>query len=358
MFVSLPHSLRLPRALAAALVLALAGAGLAACGHKEPNAVTKVEDSAIEADKNAPPEVPAVWPLTALPGEVQARPALAVKVENPAVARPQSGLEQADMVWEEMVEGGESRFIAVFNSQAPQAIGPVRSIRPMDGPILGATGGVLACSGGQARFIDLAKGAGLQVLTEDSGGAGFFRSTDRSMPHNLYLNAADAWSQADGSHQQAPKPDFLFADSAAAATAAKDGRSGISLAVRISAVAKPNWTWDEATKTYLRSEGDVPSDSASGVRLAAHNVIALAVPIEMAGGTDSAGSPIPDTRIVGSGSGVILVGGKALDVDWSKASDQDRLILKVAGDGAEVKLAPGVTWIELVPLGDGNWTVS
>ncbi|MDR2379003.1 MAG: DUF3048 domain-containing protein [Bifidobacteriaceae bacterium] len=357
MSVILPRPGARPRGLALALVLALAAPAWGACAKAPAEGGAATETAPVEADKQAPPEVPAVWPLTGLPGEVVERPALAVKVENSAAARPQSGLEQADIVWEEMVEGGESRFIAVFNSQVPEAVGPVRSVRPMDGPILGATGGLLAFSGGQSRFVEQAKAAGLQVLTEDSGGAGFFRSTDRPMPHNLYLRPAEAWEQADEAHRGPVAAEFAHADAPGAATAARDGRPAAALAVTISAAAKPNWTWDASAGVYLRSERDVPSEAASGVRLAAQNVIALSVPIEMAGGTDAAGSPIPDTRIVGSGQGLVASGGGAIDIEWSKASDFDRLVLKTP-DGVEIALAPGVTWIELVPLGDGGWVVT
>jgi hypothetical protein len=338
----------------------LLGAGLlAACGADDPNVATETAIEAGKADKEAPPAVPTAWPLTGLPGDVVERPALAVKVENPKEARPQAGLEQADVVWEEMVEGGESRFIAVYNSQIPESVGPVRSVRPMDGPILGPTHGLLACSGGQSRFLDQAAAAGLQVLTEDSGhSGGFYRSNDRRSPHNLYVRPADLITAADDAHSALPTAEFVFADAAAQATAAADGRAASTVAVTISAVAKPKWAFDESTKSYLRSEGETPSESASGARLAAQNVIALSVSIEMAGGTDAAGSPIPETMIVGSGDGVVVTGGGAIDVEWSKASESEPLLLKLPGDGGDVKLAPGITWIELVPKGEGHWVVS
>ncbi|MDR0626777.1 MAG: DUF3048 domain-containing protein, partial [Bifidobacteriaceae bacterium] len=287
MQVNLPRRRPLSSSVAAALAVMVGALSLAACGKEEPKTI--IETAAVENNKDMPPEVPTLWPLTGLPGGVVERPSLAVKVENPQAARPQSGLEQADLVWEEMVEGGESRFIAVFNSQVPESVGPVRSVRPMDGPILGPTRGLLAFSGGQERFIEKAKSVGLQVLSEDSGSPGFFRSDQRSAPHNLYLNPAEAWAAADDAHLHLPAGEFVFADSSAAATAVLNGEPTVDLAVTISAVAKPKWSWDEATAAYLRSEGDTPSESADGVRLSAANVIALTVPIENAGGTDAAG---------------------------------------------------------------------
>ena len=82
------------------------------------------------------------------------RPALAVKIENSVDARPQSGLNAADVVWEEVVEGGITRFVAVYHSTLPPEIGPIRSVRPMDAAIAGPLHGLFAFSGGQGPFVD------------------------------------------------------------------------------------------------------------------------------------------------------------------------------------------------------------
>jgi hypothetical protein len=93
------------------------------------------------------------------------------------------------------------------------------------------------------------------------------------------------------------------------------------------------------------------------VRLSAANVLVISVEIQNAGGTDAAGSPIPETMLVGSGTGLIAAAGKSLEIDWSKASAAAPLVIKTkAGD--VVKLVAGQTWVELVPRGSGSWTVS
>ncbi|MDR1798341.1 MAG: DUF3048 domain-containing protein, partial [Bifidobacteriaceae bacterium] len=154
--------------LATAAAVALAGA-TAGCGKKEEppaaspskpatataTAMVSTDPSAV--DKKAPPSVATgTWPLTGLPGEVVERPAVAYKIENSPEARPQTGLDQADVVWETIVEGGIPRYIAVFHSKIPDVVGPVRSIRPMDGPIVCPTKGLLAFSGGKTHFINVA----------------------------------------------------------------------------------------------------------------------------------------------------------------------------------------------------------
>jgi hypothetical protein len=333
--------------------LALAGIVSGCGGVTASPTVTK---TAHKGDgKEAPPPPPPTWPLTGEVGEVVERAALSVKIENDVAARPQTGLEQADVVWEELVEGGESRFIAVYNSIVPESVGPVRSVRPMDGPIMGAVRGLLACSGGQDRFVQVAKDAGLQVLTEDY--PGYFRSPDRRMPHNLYLRPAEIWAQADQSHKALPQPEFQFAASDPAATAATEGTPVERIETAISPFARPDWTWDPESAMFLRSERGTPSNGMSGARLAAANVIALEVAVQNAGGTDAAGSPIPETKIVGSGKGIVATGGKVLEVKWSKADVSSPIELLTA-DGSAVRLAVGQTWVELTPASDAPWTIT
>src|SRR5690625_7323483 len=90
---------------------------------------------------------------------------MSVKVENSAAARPQTGLHSADIVYEEMIEGGQTRFLALFHSQVPEEIGPIRSLRPMDVPLATPYGGQLIFSGVQLAFLDLALSSLLLILT-------------------------------------------------------------------------------------------------------------------------------------------------------------------------------------------------
>jgi hypothetical protein len=214
--------------------------------------------------------------------------------------------------------------------------------------------GLLACSGGQARFIAKAKDAGLQIFQEDN--KGYFRSKDRPAPHNLYLKPAEIWAQADESHRALPQPEFAFAADDSAATAAVEGVAAARVAVSISAIAQPTWTWDEDSRLFLRSERATPANSAAGIRLSASNVIALSVTVKDAGGTDAAGSPIPETVVVGSGAGIVASAGRVVDVTWTKADAGSPFVLQTAG-GVAVRLAEGQTWIELVPISGGSWTI-
>jgi DUF3048 family protein len=164
------------------------GAGDHRCGHVAGGreAAVRVAVPRI-CRRRAHAAVRPAWPLTGVPADpIADRPALAVKIENSVDARPQTGLTAADMVREQVVEGGITRFVAVYHSDLPPEIGPVRSIRPMDTAIAAPLGGLLTFSGGVQTYVTVVQDAGLQVLSQDSRADGFHRMTTRAAPHNVY----------------------------------------------------------------------------------------------------------------------------------------------------------------------------
>ncbi|MGV8966764.1 MAG: DUF3048 domain-containing protein [Cellulomonas sp.] len=341
---------------AASALLAIAGCGGAAVTPPVPDPSTQAAD--IGADKAAPPApaVPATWPLTGVAAtDVATRAALAVKIENPKEARPQTGLDQADIVWEEVVEGGVTRYAAVFHSQVPVEVGPIRSVRPMDAGIAGPMHGIVAFSGGQAGFVSAVKASGSQILSNDAGNGGFYRTKNRSAPHNVYGTPATFWAQADADHQANPPEQFVFARSAEQATAVVSGTPASSLSITMSGYSHPSFTWDAASSTWQRSEAGSPATAASGSRLAGTNVITLSVVLVDSGTRDPAGSVVPETKIVGSGAAVVATGGKTIAATWTKTATETPVVLTTA-DGQVVRLAPGTTWVELVPT-SGSVTV-
>jgi hypothetical protein len=304
------------------------------------------------------PQVAPVWPLTGVSAAdaaaVANRPAVAVKIENAAEARPQLGLEDADVVYEEMVEGGIARFIAVYQSKYPTQVYPVRSIRPMDGPIVAPLKGIIAFSGGQAPFISTASADGLQLIYKDHGDSGFGKVSGKKAPHNVSGNV-ELWAgMADADHKASP---VALADFATADQKATVGSSATKLSVEISSVAKPSWTWDAASGKWLRYEKNAAAMDAAGSQLSATNVIALSMPVHNTQYMDAAHNYVPETEVVGSGDGIVMTDGTAIKVTWSKASDADQIKLTTA-DGSPVVLNPGNTWFELVPSGSGSYTVS
>ncbi|MEU2349874.1 DUF3048 domain-containing protein [Modestobacter sp. NPDC049651] len=289
------------------------------------------------------------WPLTGVPAGAGAdRPALAVKIENSIDARPQTGLNAADMVWEQVVEGGITRFVAVYHSNLPPEIGPVRSIRPMDPAIAAPLHGLLAFSGGVPTYVDAAGNAGLQVLTQSSGTDGFHRTSTRRAPHNVYATPETLVGQADDAHRAAPAAQFAYPRAGHQPTAVAGGQPTGTLALTMSGVGHPHWTWNAKVGRWLRAEGSTPAVEASGSQLTAANVVVLRVDVVTTQARDPAGNPVPETVLKGGGDALVASGGHTVAATWSK-DDVDDPVTLTGADGDEVTLAPGNTWVELVP---------
>jgi hypothetical protein len=123
------------------------------------------------------------------PGSL-ARPALSAKVDNAPTARPQIGLDEADIVFEELVEGGITRYVAIWHSRLPDQVGPLRSVRPMDPEIVSPFGGIFVFSGGVGQFVAMIRQAPVLALQEGNSPA-FYRSNEKPAPHNLLLKASE-----------------------------------------------------------------------------------------------------------------------------------------------------------------------
>ncbi len=270
------------------------------------------------------------------------RPALSGKIDNHPSARPQVGLDEADIVFEELVEGGLTRYIAVWHSSLPAEIGPVRSVRPMDPEIVSPFGGVFAYSGGQVRFIQMMQGAPVynaihgQPDTEDT----FYRTSAKVAPHNVLVKAPELVDQ----HLNLPAPErqFAYAPSMEESTAVVAGSPLTSMNPRFSGFSSPTWEWDGTQGLFLRFQTNGAADSASsGTQIFATNVVVLQVGIDVV-------EDIPTTRLVNQGKGWIATGGSILEINWFKATPESPIIL-TTDDGEEVRLGVGNTWIELIP---------
>ncbi len=294
------------------------------------------------ADAAAPP----ACPLTGLPaphGRIPDRPALAIKVENAPEARPQTGLNDADIVYEEPVEGGYTRFIAIYQCADASRVGPVRSGRTTDPDVLrqfghaavGYAGGVKAVKEGIAKagLIDVNYIVASRAYTRDDG---------RPAPHNLYTSTGALWKAAhvkDG----APAPVFTY--DAQLANKAKRVRSAH---LPFSSVSDVYWTWSRKDSAWLRSHGTTPHELTDGSRVSATNVVIMQVRVRPGHILDAAGNPSPVVTLTGSGKAYVLRDGRMILGRWErpKLSDVTKLVAK---DGSEIALEPGRTWVELLP---------
>jgi hypothetical protein len=266
---------------------------------------------------------------------------IAAKIDNLPAARPQVGLESADLVYQELVEGGLTRYVAVWQSAIPALLGPVRSIRPMDPDIVSPLGGIICYSGGQQRFIDLMRKTPVYnaIHGQADTASTFFRTPTKAAPHNVLVKAQELLAQ----HASIPAPaqQFDFSPGVSSSTAAKDGTPTAVVNYAFSGVTNGSWTWDAPKGEFLRSQGSGPDLDGAGAQLSATNVVVVRVNV-----TNDQG--VPKTILIGSGEAWISSGGGTVHATWSKASATDPIHL-VDGAGATVRLAPGNTWIELVP---------
>ena len=295
----------------------------------------------------ATPPPPPTCPLTGVEaphGRVPQRPVLAVKVENLPEARPQAGLQSADIVVEEPVEGGITRFIALFQCHEVDRVGPVRSARTTDPGVLAQFGKpILAFSGGATEVLRAVDAANLVPIDETRGGAAFTRDDARAAPHDLYVDLRTVYRVAhDG--RRPPEPLFIYADEIA-------GRSRKVSSIHLpfsSANADVYWAWDRREGEWRRSHGEVPHVDESGEQISATNVVVQVVDVTQSGIVDAAGNHSPDVHLTGSGKAYVLRDGRVVVGRWHRRTLEDPTTF-VAKDRTEIALAPGRTWIELVP---------
>ncbi|WP_082467454.1 DUF3048 domain-containing protein [Leifsonia sp. Leaf264] len=331
------------------LPMLLLAAGCTAAPPKKSASPTPTEPAYVSTYEA--PAATEIAPLrgTTVPAGSLAHPSLAAKIDNHEEARPQYGLDRTDIVFEELVEGGLTRYAAVWQSDVPDEIGPVRSIRPMDPDIISPFGGIIAYSGGQQIFVDMMMATPVKNLVFDYDTSGiFYRNDVHDAPHNVILRAKDVVGQSAA--LAAPQQQWAYSTDIATSTAALDGAPTGNIAVSFSPERYPNYTWDEATKVWLRNQEGSPDLDANGKQLQATNVITMRVDI------DGTYGEVPKTVLTGSGAATVSTGGKTVNATWSKA-DAGSPIRFVDGNGVVVRLAPGNTWIELVPNGTGSVTL-
>jgi Protein of unknown function (DUF3048) N-terminal domain/Protein of unknown function (DUF3048) C-terminal domain len=273
------------------------------------------------------------------------RPALAVKIDNHPEARPQVGLNQADIVVEEIVEG-ITRFFVVFHSQGTDPVGPIRSARTTDVDLLGAFSTPLfAWSGGNAgvtRAIAEADATNVGANVAYQAG-GYFRQPGRRAPHDLFASSSALWSLAPEGQGQ-PDPVFAYR-----VLGAEPGGGEPVQGVRMGLEGtRVQWLWDAASASYVREQNGTPhTTDPDEAQVSAQNVVILTTEY----GRSAADSRSPEAITVGSGEARVLQDGVLVRGTWERADAADGWTLKAA-DGSPILLAPGRTWIELARAGD------
>ena len=282
--------------------------------------------------------------------EIPVRPPLAVKIDNHPRGRPQAGLNEADIVFEEIVEGSLTRFAAVFHTQGSDPVGPIRSGRTQDIGILSALRVPLfAWSGGNAGVTQMIRSSTLLDIGPSQARGYYRRSGVGGAPHNLYSSTDVLW-------EQAPEEFFLPAqifpylgpdeeltgEPATTATVQMDG-------IRV------RWDFDEESGLYLRFQNDAAHMSELTGQVSANNIVVMAVDYV----PSAVDSRSPEAITTGVGPVVIFSDGVARSGFWTRETIFDPFMFTVNDptdlDPEEyevIGLVPGRTWVELARTAD------
>ncbi len=288
------------------------------------------------------------YPLTGLlvtNPATAARPALVVKVDNIGDARPQSGFNQADVVYEEIVEG-VTRLAVVFQSNDAQPVGPIRSARTSDIDILAGLGRpLLAWSGGNPYVTNAIRRAPIIDVGASAayGAVGYYRDNGRVAPHNLYAPDTARLFALAPAGSAPPPPFFTFRTDQPVGGDAVAGAKLSMLATHVM------WLWDPAVGGWRRFQDGAPifSDVRPDVDRTGVQAIAANVIVQFVGYRNSpADARSPEAITVGGGEAWVLTGGKLVRGTWSRP-DRSKPAVYLDATGVPIPVTPGQTWIEL-----------
>ncbi len=322
--------------------LTATGLLLTACGGSSSSS----PETGPSGSQSEPP-APEFWPLTGeqVPdGKTSAldHPVFVAKMDNTEASQPQVGLSKADMVVEELVEGGLTRLAAFYYSEVPTNAGPIRSMRASDIDVVSPVHASMVTSGAAAKTIARIQGAGITFYGE--GAKGMYRSTDRSAPYNLFVHMNEVAKTAHLKKATTP-PDYLRWGTD------KDLPKGIK-ATSINAQFSGGHTteWQFTNGSYHNLNSNAPA----GDQFPATNVLVLRVREGDAGYLDPAGNPVPETLLTGKGNALLFHDGRMVAGSWKKGNLAKSPITLTTKKGAELTVPAGRTWIELVPIDGGN----
>ncbi len=295
-----------------------------------------------------------VAPLSGVLVDVPAeRPAVVVKIDNVAPARPQTALNQADIVYEELVEGGFTRLAAVFHSSHPEAVGPVRSARSTDiGIVDSFNQPVFVFSGANGifdRLIDKQpiNNRGAEVAS------GYWRQSGRAAPHNLYASVASMGATADAP-SLSPPPHFWYrsADESQPDTAVV--ASDIRLKYFDGRGSSVRYRWDSGTESWLRWQAGSAHLDSVGVQVGPKNVVVQFIDYIDAGLTDKFGEDLYEGVSVGTGPAMVFTDGSMVEATWHRASLKS-VTTFTDTEGNPVRLTPGQTFVSLIAPDGVAW---
>jgi DUF3048 family protein len=271
-----------------------------------------------------------------------------IQVENLSDARPQSGLQDASIVYEYVTEGGISRFSAIYLSPPKGRVGPIRSARLVTISLAMIYGAIVVFSGGSTYIKGQIQSAGVPNFDENSAHGDLFRDSARAVPHNLYSDGshlAHLASQANA----APRSWSLWAQTST--TPASGGRAVSEVKVPIAGTETPAFIYDASVGGWKRNEPDTGPfvDADTGKPVVVSTLIVQQVAIKPTSEVvDVNGATGVDHDIMGSGQAQVFTAGREFDATWTQGPTGPPSFSDGAGP---VPIAPGLVWICLVPDG-------
>src|SRR5438067_5915668 len=288
--------------------------------------------------------------LPATPTPTPGRPGPAmVQIENSILARPHAGLQQADLVYEYLAEGGITRMTVIyFKPSGNQRIEPVRSARPVTIRLWHAYHGVIFFSGANTKVLQMIQQQQIPALTEGSdGGAYFARDSSRRAPHNLYT---DGSRLAEGVSKHAPRVTYVLPSPGEPAASPAPAVADRVVFDQTSS-HRVTYTYSAADNAYAYSTalGGL-TDQDTGQPIKPVNVILIQVAHHDAGFTDVNGAPAVDFDLQGTGPADVFTRGHRYKATWDLSNPE--LPLKIVGADSKVMPLPsGLTWVHLVDPG-------
>jgi hypothetical protein len=318
--------------LAFALALSLV---LTGCGGSSPKKAAASTPRPSSQPSQGGTTLAALWPLTGLPAPqgTPNHPVLVVKMPNTAEARPQVGLGKADLVTEQLVEGGITRLAVAYYSKVPHLVGPVRSMRASDIGIVKPAHGVLVSSGAAPPTLHRLSQAHVPFFT---GGPGYYRDSGRIAPYNLMVHLKD-FNKSLKKKPVVPAS-YLPWGTEKEFVGVQPART---IAAKFSSFRTS--TWALRGGKYINTNGYAPAND----QFKADTVLVVRVKEGDAGYRDPAGNAVPETVYKGHGQVMVFHKGKLLRGTWSKPNYGSLMKLRTAS--GELKIPAGRVWIELVP---------
>ena len=268
------------------------------------------------------------------------RAVTAVMIENSPDARPQSGLAEADVVFEAVAEGGITRFIALYQPSQPGLIGPVRSLRPYYAEWAAAFDPSVAHVGGSPQALDMIRSGNYGVDIDQFFNAGsYWRSSDRSAPHNVYTNfeRLNSLNSSKGKTEST----FSFAPRVDEKKAQTPNATNIDIPVS-SGLFSVDYAYDAASNSYARRQGgEAHTDQEKG-QISPKVVVVLKTNV----GLSSDGSHM-DIATSGTGTAYVFQNGTVVEGTWAKENAKSQLFIRGA-DSKDISLVRGQTWITVI----------